>query len=109
MAKPALSRFAGFNITAPGVDTNVPNVGVKPGPAALLRITIALTTSSVVNLSVTDGSTTHVWGLNSSTALNAADLYVFELGAMHGLTYDVQVETDGVIEILLIDEILGAG
>ena len=60
----------------------------------------------MINLSATDGSTTHVWGLNASAALQAADLYDFEFGTDPALAYNVQVETDGVIEQLIWDDLI---
>jgi hypothetical protein len=111
------AKYTGFNVSAPGADTGITS-GVKFTPSAsVCRITIALTTSSVVNITCTDGSTTHKWGLNASAALNAADLYTFTFavranatGLAGGLdlTYDVEVETDSIIEILLLDEVVGA-
>jgi hypothetical protein len=78
-------------------------------------MTIALTTSSVVNVTCTDGSTTHKWGLNASAALNAADLYTFtfaipksDAGETLTLTYNIEVETDGVIETLTLTEVNAA-
>ena len=105
-----------FNGSAPGANTGITGGITFSGSAGAARITIALTTSSVVNVSCTDGSTTHKWGLNASSALNAGDVYTFSLGVSAtddgtstgtALTYDIEVETDSVIEILIIDEIKG--
>ena len=115
MGAPIGHLYSGFNISAPGANTGIVNaetssaLNVRDGR---LRITIALTTSSVVNVTCTDGSTTHKWGLNSSSALNAADLYSFELGCsrLSGatlLSWDVEIETDGVIELLVIENPVG--
>lgn len=101
MAERILRLFSGYDITAPGADTDIidstgagrvtPPVGVYA-----LRVTVALTVSSVVNVSASDGTTPFVWGLNASAALNAGDLYVFEF-ACHSdpntdpISYDLQV------------------
>ena len=98
-----------FNGPAPGANTNIQSgaadldiVGVS---GRTIRVTVALTVSSVLNLEATDGTTTHVWGLNASSALNAADVYVFDVPAYDGLTYNFQVESDGVIEFLMVETV----
>ena len=111
------SKYTGFNISAPGANTDIISGGIKFSPqAAVCRVTVALTTSSVFNVECTDGSTTHVWGLNESGALNAGDLYTFTfavranatgLDGGSDLTYNFQVETDGVIECLFVEEVVG--
>ncbi len=101
-----------FNQAAPGANTDVLDaaslsqlaVGASDKPR-MFRVFIAVTTSTVLNLSITDGSTTHVVGLNASGALNAADLYTFDFMGQPGLTYDLQYETDSVTEVLDILEI----
>ncbi len=110
------AKYSGFNVSAPGANTGITG-GINFSPqASVCRVTVALTTSSVLNVTCTDGSTTHKWGLNASDALNAADLYTFSfavrasatgLAGGAALTYDFEVETDGVIEQLLVDEVVG--
>ena len=103
----AIRRATVFNGSAPGTDTDIFSSDLTPkGGSVRARVTVALTTSSVVNVSATDGTTTHTWGLNASAALNAADLYEFEFGTDPALSYNVQVETDGVIEQLLWDDLV---
>jgi len=117
-ASPSCSSiYTGFDVAAPGANTGVTG-GITFGPkASACRVTVALTTSSVLNLTCTDGSTTHKWGLKESGALNAADIYTFTFAVRKtadglkggtGLTYDLEVETDGVIEVLMIEEVQGA-
>jgi len=83
----------------------------------MLRITVALTTTSVLNLTVTDGTTAYKWGLNESVTLNAGDVYTFYVpvrktttGKSTGtaLTYNLEVETNSVFQCLWIDELEGA-
>jgi len=103
----AIRRGTVFNGTAPGTDTDIFSSDITPAKGSVRsRLTVALTTSSVLNLSATDGTTTHTWGLNASAALQAADIYDFEFGTNPALAYNVQVETDGVIELLLWDDLL---
>ncbi len=111
------AKYTGFNISAPGANTNIISGGITFSPSAsVCRVTVALTTSSVFNVECSDGSATHVWGLNASGALNAADLYTFSFAVRKNstgleggadLTYNFQVETDGVIELLLVEEVVG--
>ena len=103
----AIRRDRVFNGSAPGTNTDIFSSDITPKQGAVrARVTVALTTSSVVNVTATDGTTTHAWGLNASAALNAADIYEFEFGTAPALAYNVQVETDGVIEQLLWDDIV---
>ena len=103
----AIRRDTVFNGSAPGTDTDIFSSDLTPLQGSVrARITVALTTSSVINISATDGSTTHIWGLNASAALQAADLYNFEFGTDPSLAYNVQVETDGVIEQLIWDDLI---
>lgn len=101
-----------YNGSAPGANTGIINAidgaAVSPERRALWRVTVALTTSSVFNVTATDGTTPHKWGLNASSALNAADLYTFTFGVDPNLTYDFEVETDSVIEQLLVEELYTA-
>ncbi len=105
-----------FNGSAPGANTAVftkRQIGLRNGK---LRIAIQLSTSSVVNLVLDDGTTTHKGKLNDGTALDAEELYVFEApvpdeagtgSAIPGATisYTIEYETDSVTEVLTIDEL----
>lgn len=99
-----------FNLSAPGADTAAFTAISPIFDQSEFRFTIALTTSSVVNVTGYNGTTTHKWGLNSSSALNAADLYTFIVPVFktdqsdNAMVYSVEVETDGVIEFLCVDE-----
>lgn len=104
-----------FNGSAPGANAGILGTAIRPGEnASAFRVSVALTTSSVFNVTCYDGSTTHKWGLNESGALNAADLYTFTFGVRNtkdgttSLVYNFEVETDGVIEYLVVEEIIGA-
>ena len=102
---------------APGVSTNILTTGITFGDAvSACRVTVCLTTSSVFNVYVTDGSTAYTMGLNASGALNAGDLYTFVFGVCKyssdsgttGLTYNFRVETDSVINYLRVEEVIGS-
>ncbi len=100
---------------APGINTNILSTGVQVSPSAsAIRVTVVLATSSVFNFTVTDGTTAYTVGLNASAALNAGDAYTFVFGARRyksqpngsvELTYNFQVETDGVINLLFVEEV----
>lgn len=102
---------------APGANTNI-FTAVKVSPrCARLRLTIALTTGSKVDVRVTDGSTAYSQTLNGNTALTANCLYVFEWGARRyssqpatpgttaELSYSIRVQTDSVIQTCFLEEI----
>lgn len=100
---------------APGANTTFSTFKVSP-VCGMVRITVALTTSSVLNLTVTDGTTAYVLGLNGSVALAAGDVYSWVLPLRYtsngddggtGLTYGFQVETDSVVRLLFVDLVTG--
>lgn len=103
--------------SAPGVNTNILATGiVPPKDVGAFRITVALAAASVFNVRVTDGTTAYTQGLKESAALNAGDLYTFTMGVSRTsdgsedgttLTYNFQVETDGVIQTLIVDGVVG--
>ena len=106
MPEQIISQRRGYAISAPGANTNIFSTSITPVyNASAFRVTISLTTASVVNLRVTDGTTAYDLGLNQSVALNAGDLYVFNFGVSNSLTYNFRVETDGVIRMLFVDEV----
>lgn len=102
-----LKIYRGFNIPAPGANTNIFEPVTPYSTASTLRITIVLATSSVLNLTVTQGATTMTCGLNKSVALAAGDLYTFCVGCSKDNSYSLRVETDGIINVLQVDEIIG--
>lgn len=108
-----------YALAAPGANTSFGEF-VLSGEASQVRITVSLTTASVLNLHVTDAAspTAYDLGLNGSVALAAGDLYSWTFGlpksadgtltAAKALTYSFQVETDSVVRLLCVDEIIGA-
>ena len=111
--KGLITHAAAFNVSAPGVNTDILSSDVTVKEGCALKVTVALTTGSVFNVVCSDGTTEHTWGLNASTALNAGDLYTFTFGMApfetnsasdNALLVNFQVETDGVIELLIVQE-----
>lgn len=103
--------YSDFDISAPGANTGIIAGGFSVGkPGAVISVTVALAVGSVLNLTCYDGSTTHKWGLDKSTALQAGDLYTFHFLGLPAkadgtaLTYNLEVETDGDVEILVVTE-----
>ena len=106
MAEKIISRKEFYDLAAPGANTDIFTAVTPKDGVYAWRVTVALTTSSVFNVSATDGTTPHIWGLNASAALNAADLYSFEHSVSPGVSYSYQIETDGVVEYLAVDELV---
>lgn len=105
-----ITRFSDVDIAAPGANTGITG-GITPTVGCAIRVTVSLATSSVFNVTVTpDGGTKRTHGLNTSAPLNANDLYSFVFGAAiadasgAALSYDFEVETDGIIRYLVVEE-----
>ena len=90
--------------SAPGANTDILSSDITPNyGVSCLRITTQVTTASVMNVMVKKtGNTTQTCALNNNIALNA-----FTFGCVSGQDYNFQVETDGQIDILQVDEVLG--
>ena len=99
-----------FN-TAVSSNTNV-FTAVSPNEARgsiAYRLSIALTsTNSIVNVQISDGSTTAGFDLNDGTALTAGRLSTHTWGGHSDYTYSIQCETGTTIGYLLLEEIRGA-
>ena len=105
----ALARLnRSYALAAPGANTNAITPVTPHDTSSMLRVTVVLAVASVFNVQTTDGTTAYTWGLNGSVPLNAGDLYVFEFPCSSLQTYSFRVETDGIIQTLLVDEIRGA-
>ncbi len=104
----AQEKVSRFNVAAPGANTDILATDIQPSPAfrgSAFRVTVVLETASVLNVTATDGVTTKTWGLNTSNQLQANDKYAFVFSTHPDLTYNFQVETDGVISLLVVQEI----
>ena len=95
--------------SAPGANTDILSSDITPNyGVSCLRITTQVTTASVMNIMVKKtGNTTQTCALNNNIALLAGALNAFTFGCVSGQDYNFQVETDGQIDILQVDEILG--
>ncbi|HLG42484.1 MAG TPA: hypothetical protein VI643_03885 [Planctomycetota bacterium] len=108
MAAELNSRVRRYNISAPGVNTDILATNVTPVLDGTWVVTVCLTTGSVFNLITTDGTTSFTNGLNASAALQAGDMYTFSFGVLTALSYNFQVETDSVIRLLVVNEMTAA-
>ncbi len=99
-----------FNGAAPGANTNILPANIKPSQgASTFRIAATFENATVFNLFVTDGTTPFVLGLNSSVALGSQDAFAFEIPVDEDLEYNFQIETNGGIRQLLVNEVKGGG
>lgn len=104
-----------YALAAPGAATNIVTAFKVSDSASAMRVLVCLTTGSVFNLRVTDGSTAYTQAINGGVALLANTLYTFVIPCRRyssqtgttELTYSFQVATDSVIQTLLVDEITG--
>ena len=95
-----------FDEPAPGENANILEESISLTASGALRVTVSLTTESVFNVIVSRSGTSFTIGLNASAALNAGDLYTFTFGASKNNTYNFQLETDSVIRVLQVEEVL---
>lgn len=108
-------RFFDIDIAAPGANTDIITGGITPSVGCALRFTVCLATAGVFNIMFQKtGGTQRAGGCQLSAALNAGDFYTFEIGASPqtipnsgdrvAVTYNAQVETNGIIRYLLVEE-----
>tara|TARA_Y100000310_G_C20130761_1_gene555759 strand:- start:93 stop:458 length:366 start_codon:yes stop_codon:yes gene_type:complete len=81
--------------TSKAVDTDWFATNISPTNApANHRLYIRMATTSVVNLQMDDGTNTDlVMNLNDGTALDANDLYAFDIILPAGYSYNIQHKT----------------
>lgn len=81
--------------TSKAVDTDWFASNIEPtNTPAVHRITIRMATASVVNLLMDDGTNTDiVMNLNDGVALDANDLYAFDVVIPAGYSYNIQHDT----------------
>lgn len=90
---------------APGANTNILSAAAQPKEGGYVRalLQIQVATSSVVNLMVSKtGLTAFKAPINSGNALPAGKMLTFELILHSENSYNFQVETDSVIDMLYL-------
>lgn len=100
-----LPRFEQREIAAPGANTNIMSTSITPKMSCRLRIYITLATASVVNYTETTSGVSRTIGLNESDPLTAGDEHIFDHSASPDSSYNYQVETNGIITKLKVEEI----
>jgi hypothetical protein len=104
-----ISHAAIHEGSAPGANTDILGSDVTPKfGVSCFRVTVQVTAASVLNVMVKKtGNTTQTCALNNNIALVAGSLNTFSFGCVSGQTYNFQVEVNGQIDVLQLDEILG--
>lgn len=111
MATHRARRVAKHALAAPGANTNAFTAITPNFQGAVLDIDIVLTTASIVDLRVTDGSTAYSQALWDEVSLTADRRYSTTVLAPAftdtgtALTYSIRIRTDGIIRSLIVDEV----
>ena len=99
---------------APGANTDCFTAKSVGPNASALRITICLTTTSKVDLRVSNGTTAYSQHLFANADCTAGCVYTCAFGvrrfANNGttlLTYSIRLQTDGIIQTLNLEEVIG--
>lgn len=100
-----LPRVDQRGIAAPGANTNILSTSIVPKMSGRLRVWITLAVASVFNYTENDGTTNRTIGINSSVPLPAGDEQVFDISSTQGYSYNFQVETDGAITKIRVEEV----
>lgn len=106
MAGPIL-RHDGFNIAAPGANTNIITSLTPRSQSLKARVSVLLAVAAVFKARITQGATTFDAKFLSGGAVPAGCLYTFDLPLTGVDTYNFQVETDGIIQRLHVIELQG--
>lgn len=110
--KGLLLRACAFNVSAPGQNTDILSSDLSVKEACTVNVTVALSTGSVFNVVISDGTNSHTIGLGSG-ALDADEIHnlSFQIapaesnsGSDNDLSFNFQVATDSVIELLVVSE-----
>lgn len=102
-----------FALAAPGTTNYIFSGSTSPSGldpkegACTARVTVSLATSGKLYVGMTDGTSTNVSVLNADTALAANTLYTFTFEVRDGVTYDLKLGTDGIVNILFVSEVGG--
>lgn len=75
--------------------------------APVLRVTVALSSAVVFQMTMNDGATTVTVDLNGGTALTADALYTFTFGARPGYNYNFQTVGATTVRLLFVEEVSG--
>ena len=104
-----ISHAAIHEGSAPGANTDILGSDITPNyGVSCFRITVQVTAASILNVMVKKtGNTTQTCALNNNIPILAGTINTFTFGCVAGQDYNFLVETDGQIDILQVDEVLG--
>ena len=102
----AVLRYSAHALASPGNDTDFFTKIAPLSSIAQIRVCLSLATGSVLNLSLTDGTTAYALKLNGGTALTASVWYAFDvclsahptLDTTKSITYSLQLATTGIVQ-----------
>ena len=96
-----------YTVAAPGANTDILATALTPlWDASTFYVYAVLATTSVLNYTETDGTTLYTVGLNKSVGLGSGDGYLFKFPTVKGNSYNFQVETDGIIQVMRVTEVV---
>src|SRR3990167_5465641 len=109
-----------ISLAAPGANTDILAADFSPSTRCAWRVTVSLGTASVFNVVAESGATAYTIDLNGGVALTASTMYTFTFSAAPPgqatvggvltactIDYNFRVETDGVIQYLMVEEVYG--
>jgi hypothetical protein len=103
----AIRRGELFNQSAPGANTDIFSSDITPKKnVTRARIEIATAGGGPVNVTATDGTTTHTWSLGGGVSTSAEALTSYEISVSQSLAYNVQIEWNSVVETLIWDDLI---
>lgn len=93
-----------FKKPAPGANTDIfaSNLAPKASGYQKLLIVLQLGTTSVVNLMIRKGGVTVTSAINNGNAVPVGKLQAFEVIVHSDHAYNLQVATDGAIDLLYL-------
>lgn len=101
-----------FNAAAPGANTDIFASDLAPhSDVPLIRVGVILAVGSVFKIIVKDsaGGNAKAGKYNGGTALGANQAFIFDFPVPKGAKINFQVETNGAIDMLTVDELVGGG
>jgi hypothetical protein len=95
-------------LAAPGANTDIFATDLRPNCGrSAMRVTVSLAVSSVLNVTITNGTTKYTIALFDGAALPASALRSLTFSCGSAYSYNLQVATNGIIQHLLVEEIAG--
>lgn len=99
-------RFSTSTITA-DTDVFTEDFESQSNNRSGVRITLSIDTTAIAYLTETVDGTEERYALNSGSALDANDLYSFDIPIRGDGSYNIQFGSDAAVKVINIDEIEG--